>query len=94
MMASLTTFFVSYFGYTDLQILQPYNKKTKSRTILQLYNLTNLQPYYLRERVRRKNRNRFYGDKNLPPFLLKIVSLMAETNFTLGPISKTNTFPL
>ena len=29
-----------------------------------------------------------------PFFLLKIASLMAETNFTLGPTSKTNKFPL
>ena len=27
-------------------------------------------------------------------FLLKIASLMAKTNFTLGPTSKTNKFPL
>ena len=33
----------------------------------------------------------FFRTKNLPPFfLLKIASLMAETNFTLGPTSKTN----
>ena len=37
----------------------------------------------------------FFQKKNLPPFfLLKIASLMAETNFTLGPTSKTNKFPL
>ena len=37
----------------------------------------------------------FFKKKNLPPFfLLKIASLMAETNFTLGPTSKTNKFPL
>ena len=37
----------------------------------------------------------FFPRKNLPPFfLLKIASLMAETNFTLGPTSKTNKFPL
>ena len=36
-----------------------------------------------------------FSKKNLPPFfLLKIASLMAETNFTLGPTSKTNQFPL
>ena len=29
-----------------------------------------------------------------PFFCLKIASLMAETNFTLGPTSKTNEFPL
>ena len=33
--------------------------------------------------------------KKIPPFfLLKIASLMAETNFTLGPTSKTNKFHL
>ena len=37
----------------------------------------------------------FFQKKNLPPFfLLKIASLMAETNFTLGPTSKTNKFHL
>ena len=37
----------------------------------------------------------FFRTKNLPPFfLLKIASLMAETNFTLGPTSKTNKFHL
>ena len=37
----------------------------------------------------------FFKKKNLPPFfLLKIASLMAETNFTLGPTSKTNKFHL
>ena len=37
----------------------------------------------------------FFRAKNLPPFfLLKIASLMAETNFTLGPTSKTNKFPV
>jgi hypothetical protein len=37
----------------------------------------------------------FFQQKNLPPFfLLKIASLMAETNFTLGPTSKTNKLPL
>ena len=37
----------------------------------------------------------FFQKKNLPPFfLLKIASLMAETNFTLGPTSKTNKFPV
>ena len=36
-----------------------------------------------------------FFQKNLPPFLLlKIASLMAETNFTLGPTSKTNQFSL
>ena len=33
----------------------------------------------------------FFSGKNWPPFLLlKIASLMAEMNFTLGPTSKTN----
>jgi hypothetical protein len=34
--------------------------------------------------------------ENIDPifFVLKIASLMAETNITLGPISKTNKFPL
>ena len=32
--------------------------------------------------------------KIYPYFFLKIASLMAETNFTLGPTSKTNKFPL
>merc|ERR1712110_341702 len=37
----------------------------------------------------------FFQKKNSPPFfLLKIASLMAETNFTLGPTSNTNKFPL
>ena len=36
----------------------------------------------------------FSPQKNFPPFcLLKNASLMAETNFTLGPISKTIKFP-
>ena len=30
----------------------------------------------------------FYGEKNLPPFFLEIESMIAETNFTLGPIEK------
>ena len=37
----------------------------------------------------------FFQKKKLPPFfLLKIASLMAETNFTFGPTSNTNIFPL
>ena len=37
----------------------------------------------------------FFRTKNLTPiFLLKITSVMAETNFTLGPASKTNKFHL
>ena len=37
----------------------------------------------------------FFKKKNLPPFfLLKIASLMAETDFTLGPTSKKNKIPL
>ena len=36
----------------------------------------------------------FSTKKFTPIFLLKIASLMAETNFTLGPTSKTNKFHL
>ena len=36
----------------------------------------------------------FFKKKFTPIFLLKIASLMAETNFTLGPTSKTNKFHL
>ena len=35
-----------------------------------------------------------FNKKNLPPFLLLKIALMAETNFTLGPTSKTNKFPV
>merc|ERR1719331_2354942 len=62
--------------------------------------------FCIREGCEKKNRKKcgllppppslaFFQKKNLPPFfLLKIASLMAETNFTLGPTSKTNKFPL
>ena len=37
----------------------------------------------------------FFQKKIYPHFFfLKIASLMTETNFTLGPTSKTNKFPL
>ena len=36
----------------------------------------------------------FFQKKIYPNLLLKIASLMAETNFTLGPTSKTNKFNL
>ena len=36
----------------------------------------------------------FFRTKNLSHFFLKISSIMAETNFTLGPTSKINKFPL
>ena len=50
----------------------------------------------LTEKILFQNRGlAFFQKKNLPPFfLLKIASLMAETNFTLGPTSKTNKFHL
>ena len=37
----------------------------------------------------------FFSVKKIyPHFLLENASIMAETNFTLGPISKPNKFPL
>ena len=36
----------------------------------------------------------FSEKKFTPIFFLKIASIMAETNFTLGPTSKTNKFPV
>ena len=37
----------------------------------------------------------FFPNKKFTPiFFLKIASIMAETNFTLGPTSKINKFPL
>ena len=66
--------------------------------------------FYSKGRVHKKNPEKMWSFAKLPSdtpqfgifskkkftpiFLLKIASLMAETNFTLGPTSKTNKFHL
>ena len=43
----------------------------------------------------KKGKSLVFGQTPLGPvFWLKLASLMAKTKFTLGPISKTNKFPL
>ena len=58
-------------------------------TIVNFMKVVNMK--VLREGVRKKNRI-FYGlfrdKKNFHPFFLEIESMIAKTNFTLGPIEK------
>ena len=44
--------------------------------------------------LRSKRFGKFSGGKLTPIFLLQNSAFMVETNFTLGPISKTNRNPL
>ena len=99
-------YFINIFFYTSLCIFI-FTQTSLCNSCFCIFKVV-LFPHLLREGLKKKggkygllpNLPRtpppgfglFSGKKLTPIFFLKIASIMAETNFTLGPTSKTNKF--